>query len=215
MVNIHELMTALAIKRPLFHSEADFQHALAWEMHSRFPDARVRLEYRPAVLDRMYVDLWITTPDGTAFAIELKYKTRNLTMDHGGEIHNLLNQGAQDQGRYDYLRDVMRLEFLTKESQPTRGIAIFLTNDTSYWTPRSTDAVDSDFRIHEGRSLNGRLAWGRGASAGTMCGKEKPITLTGAYNVKWHKYSELGSKKMGIFKYALLNVQAGREMVTQ
>jgi hypothetical protein len=29
-----EAMDALASKRPIFHSEADFQHALAWELKS-------------------------------------------------------------------------------------------------------------------------------------------------------------------------------------
>lgn len=211
-MNIYELLAGLAIKRPLFHSEADFQHSLAWEIHSQFPDAKVRLEYRPAGFDRMYVDMWVTLPDGTPFAIELKYKTREFSMDHAGEPHELLNQSAQDQGRYDFLRDVFRLEFLTKARPGARGVAIMLTNDTSYWAPpRSTTAVDSAFRLHEGRALTGRLAWRRGASVGTMSGREKPITLAGTYDVKWHRYSEIASKKRGLFKYAILNIQSGRE----
>jgi len=37
---IEETMAALALVRPLFHSEADFQHAFAWQLHSAHPDAR-------------------------------------------------------------------------------------------------------------------------------------------------------------------------------
>lgn len=212
-MNIHELMAGLAIKRPLFHSEADFQHSLAWEIHSQFPDAKIRLEYRPAGFDRMYVDMWITMADGAQFAIELKYKTRAFSLEHLGEPYDLLDQSAQDQARYDFLLDVFRLEFLTKAHPSARGMAILLTNDSSYWIPASlTDAVDSAFRLHDGRSVTGKLAWARRASAGTMSGREKPIPLTGAYDVKWHKYSETPSKKRGLFRYALLNVQGGREM---
>ncbi|MDE2142791.1 MAG: hypothetical protein KGJ84_10300 [Elusimicrobia bacterium] len=80
-MNIHELMAELAIKRPLFHSEADFQHALAWEIRSRLPDAKIRLEYRPSGFDRMYVDMWVVLADGTPFAIELKYKTRAFSYE--------------------------------------------------------------------------------------------------------------------------------------
>ena len=36
-------MAALARMRPLFHSEADFQHAFAWQLRSAHPDARIRL----------------------------------------------------------------------------------------------------------------------------------------------------------------------------
>jgi hypothetical protein len=32
--------------RPVFHSEADFQHALAWTAHQSNPSLRVRLETR-------------------------------------------------------------------------------------------------------------------------------------------------------------------------
>ena len=41
-------MAALARVRPLFHSEADFQHAFAWQLHSAHPDARIRLEIASA-----------------------------------------------------------------------------------------------------------------------------------------------------------------------
>ena len=40
---MHDILTDLAEKRSIFHSEADFQHALAWEMHRREYD--IRLEY--------------------------------------------------------------------------------------------------------------------------------------------------------------------------
>ena len=44
MLDIDGLMTGLAGTRKVFHSEADFQHALAWQIHEAMPESRIRLE---------------------------------------------------------------------------------------------------------------------------------------------------------------------------
>jgi hypothetical protein len=41
---VAEILSRLAKKRPIFHSEADFQHALAWEVRGMHADADIRLE---------------------------------------------------------------------------------------------------------------------------------------------------------------------------
>lgn len=46
-VGLSDLMRRLALRRPVFHSEADFQHDFAWEAHSMDPNLRVRLETHP------------------------------------------------------------------------------------------------------------------------------------------------------------------------
>jgi hypothetical protein len=59
MINVHQIMKTLAVERPVFHSEADFQHALAWELHRQMPEWAMRLEYRPRkILGRRAVDIW-------------------------------------------------------------------------------------------------------------------------------------------------------------
>ena len=80
MLDLAAIMRTLASKLPIFNSEADFQLALGWEIQLAHPAARLRMEYRPAYLDRRaYLDLWAADSDWTA-AIELKYFTRAL--DH-------------------------------------------------------------------------------------------------------------------------------------
>ena len=37
-------MQALAQRRAIFHSEADFQHAFAWEIRRLLPESDIRLE---------------------------------------------------------------------------------------------------------------------------------------------------------------------------
>ena len=50
--SVSEVLTALAKQRPILHSEADFQHAIAWKIHKRLPRASIRLE-RPVVVWRL------------------------------------------------------------------------------------------------------------------------------------------------------------------
>jgi hypothetical protein len=46
VIDIHAAMANLAAPRPLFHSAADFQHALAWRLQQQHPRISIRLEYR-------------------------------------------------------------------------------------------------------------------------------------------------------------------------
>ena len=89
-LDIHGLMRGLAETRPVFHSEADFQFALAWRIREE-TGQDVRLEFPPFPGEGMYLDLWV--PDiGTA--VELKYVTREHTVAVDGESFSLRNHAA-------------------------------------------------------------------------------------------------------------------------
>ena len=207
MLDFDSLMGALAKKRPVFHSEADFQHALAWEMQLTNPNFGIRLEYRPPWMERKtYVDLWATEGD-TAIAVELKYKTSLINVTVGGEQFALLNQSAQDVGRYDFVKDVGRLEQIASDRRHIVGYAIILTNDHTYWNrPRKVDTVDANFRIHEGRLLSGQLGWDPRASEGTQEKRTDSIRLDGSYPLVWRDYSSVDVQQHGEFRYALVSV---------
>jgi hypothetical protein len=205
-----ELMSDLAGERPVFHSEADFQLALGWLIQQRSPSAKVRLEYRAAYLDRRgYLDLWIVDGEA-ATAIELKYFTRPFEGAVDGEQFVLLNQGAQDISRYDFVRDVERVESVVDHGLATSGFAIALTNDSSYWRtpaiPRET--ADGAFRLHEGRTLEGTLGWSPSTGAGTMRGREKAHELRRRHHIEWHDYSRRGAAPGQTFRYALVRIAA-------
>ena len=203
--NLLEVINRLSSLRPIFNMEADFQFALAWEIQKKFPDWSVRFEKKPPNLkDRIFVDLWIEGDE--TCAIELKYKTRRFDIDVKGESFNLLNQGAQDLGRYDFLKDVERLENIVSAHDNVKGYAIILTNDSSYWKSTATETIDTKFRIHDGRVLNGELAWRPEASSGTVRGREKPIKLTGTYKLNWKDYSQVSGTSYGKFRYLFLEI---------
>ena len=203
--NLLGIIDRLSSLRPIFNIEADFQHALGWEFQKKFPDWSVRFEHKPTNLkDRIFVDLWIKGDQ--TYAIELKYKTRKLDVNVKGESFNLLDQAAQDLGRYDFLKDIERLENIVSIHDNVKGYAIILTNDSAYWKSPATETIDAEFRIHEGRILNGELAWGTEVGAGTMRGREKPIKLTGTYKLSWKDYSQVSSTSYGKFRYLLLEI---------
>ena len=205
--NIQATLQRLAAERPIFHSEADFQHALAWSIQQSDPKAVIRLEV-PFRADGYseYVDLYITS--GTqSYAVELKYKTRRVGHRHAGEDFSLKQQGAQDLGRYDFLADVGRLERFVEAKRATAGCAILVTNDPSYWSPSARQGtVDEMFRLNEGRVLHGSLAWRAHASPGTMRSRERPITLTGCYVAAWKPYSAPCAVPGGEFRFLAWHV---------
>ena len=95
MIDVHAALAALAVHRPVFHSEADFQHAFAWSLHVSRPDAAVRLR-RPVLtpLKVMHVDL-LATHGRNVFACDLKYKTGALAALVSDEQYALQTHAAQ------------------------------------------------------------------------------------------------------------------------
>jgi hypothetical protein len=64
-------------------------------------------------------------------AIELKYKTRSLTAALDGEDFHLMSHAAQDLVRYDFFKDLNRIEAFARAGPERTGYAIFLTNDSA------------------------------------------------------------------------------------
>ena len=204
-------LEGLACTRRVFHSEADFQHALAWHIHEVIPDCRVRLEFKPFPCEKLYLDIWL--PDA-GVAIELKYKTRKVELRHDGEVFQLLDHSAFDCGRYDFIQDVRRLEGVVDGNTiPAKvGFAVFLTNEPHYWKyprflakPGYRNPNDCAFRIHEGRELYGELDW-RSPPAETDP-KKDPISLRGKYPLTWRDYRFLENCAGGLFRFLLVQVR--------
>lgn len=208
MIDITHVLDRLRVQRPIFHSEADFQHAFAWELQKQLPSAAIRLEFPITHVGKTYyLDIFVESIEGR-FGIELKYKTRELSVQLGCETFFLRSHSAQDIGRYDFIKDLKRLELVTSAEKNMIGHAILLTNDSAYWKrPLSrTRTIDAAFRIHEGQTLGGSVMWGVGASPGTMRNREEPIQLHGTYALNWQPYSQPSANSYGQFRYLALQV---------
>ena len=207
-LDMDPLLSALSADRPVFHSEADFQHALAWTIQSRYPDAHIRLETRPK--RGIHLDL-LAVLDGHRCAVELKYLPARLDQTINGEHFDLPNRGAHDLSRYDFCKDLWRLETMIADGYADSGWAVALTNDGAYWRPgTSRDPIDLAFRLHEGRLITGDLAWHQ-RTGGTSKGREAVLSLRGRYECRWSPFSTIAraSGRPVEFRYLAVVVPPG------
>jgi hypothetical protein len=200
--DMERILSELSRERPVFHSEADFQLALAFKMQLIYPQLAIRLE-RTEIIDnkKLRIDV-VAHKDGHTTLMELKYSTRRLRVqvhlaEDAYETYNTLDQAAHDLCRYDFLKDIQRLELLverhTLRGHNAVGYAILLTNDSAYWKePTRDEVIDYAFRLHEGRTIAGGelLQWDERAGHGTKKSREEPIILRGDYIFRWRWYSD-------------------------
>lgn len=185
-MDIKKIIHELSLKRSTFHSEKDFQLALAWQIKEH-SDLEVNLERRFNFENgsHAYVDISFSVDD-MLFPFELKHKT--------------IKHGAKDGGRYLFIRDIERLERIVELENCGLGFAIFLTNDSGYWIKGDKETIDKDFLLYEGRILEGVMKWKDKSFALDMKEYKEPILLKGKYEVHWRDYSQ-------DFKYLLIEVE--------
>lgn len=204
-MNVGRVMSELAQRRPLFHSEADFQHEFALLLREQFPKMQVRLEMPHGPSLGGATDI-VARFDGVTIGIELKYLTKRLNVDVQGEAFQLKAHGATDLRRYDVLKDVERLERFNADHRG-RSYVIALTNDPAYWRAvKSDQTIDAAFRLCENRRVTGELSWASHASPGSVRGREKSISLGAEYSISWHDYSDLG---VGSGQFRFLCIEIG------
>ena len=206
-LDIPYLLTDLAERRPIFHSEADLQHALAWHLKEFHPRLEIRLEYPLARPANTAIDILIRNGD-QEMALELKYLAKRIEQEIDGERFALKSQSAHDIRRYDVLKDVRRMEqFLTTRPSATAAVLV-LTNDSAYWTgPKSEGTYDAAFSLREGRTITGQLDWAAQTGTGTKRGRETTIFLNGNYVMKWEDYSLIDGQS-GRFRFLYILVTA-------
>ena len=153
------------------YAEATVQHKIGIELYKRLGVESVLERKVPGRNE--YMDVY-SEADGIRYGVELKYKTRR----HANTSFEYTSQGAQNNGRYDYIWDVYRLETYKSAGLIDVGYAIFLTNDPSYWTQCRQGTGVAAFDLSSGRSLAGiyHPMW---------IGRTKTIKLTGNYPLSW------------------------------
>jgi hypothetical protein len=147
--------------------------------------------------------------DGVSYAIELKYKKQELECLSGDERFALRKDGAHDLGRYDFIKDVSRLEGYVASADSTIGYAILLTNDDLYWRESLRGINSAAFFLHEGRQFASgvKLTWHERTGPGTKKGRTDAFTLRGNYTIAWKDYCSIQEGRYAAFRYVALEVR--------
>ena len=186
-------MEELKSVRGVFHSEADFQHTLAWKIREKRGDLKVRLERPIETQGRtIAIDIWLTRGKDTNFAIELKYHKAAYSGNFKGEAFDFPKNNPRDYC-YNVLADVDRLEQLIKrkEEKVKEGAMILISNQSKDWKCEDAGCNFEKFSLHNKRVIksNEKMNWKKGTSKGYK-GKSrlKPIKLNNDYKLKWRPY---------------------------
>lgn len=206
-MDINAIMEFLANKRPLFHSEADFQFALAWEIKSRYPQTEIRLEVPFGGTVNGRIDIIVSHLTGV-YPIELKYLKKHLRCAVDDEQYDLA-EGVHDLDMHDCIKDIARIEtFRGQLAGFRRGYAVWLTNDPAYWNASYNASYYSEFHAPHDSIKAGVIQYKNGAKLLSNPGYAAPIELAGHYHIAWEKFSSVGTAKNGKFKYAVIRVDA-------
>ena len=208
----------------IFQGEAQFQFDLAWRFQEIYgPETKVNLEdmrmvkknNEGKITQKSYTDI-VVEQGVYSVAIELKYKTAKY--NNKAEFIQLLNHGAVDLSRYDYLWDVHRIEQLTGQSAQdnkekdgrvevlkkcNKGLAVLLTNEEKYWkeTGVKKEVIDRQFHFSEEakKLVNKKMSWEKDGDtkelpktvltgSGKPSFRAQPIALKKAYGYQWFDY---------------------------
>lgn len=205
-MNLEATLAQLAARRPVFHSESDLQHELAWVLRET-TGADLRLEVpMPGFSGRASLDILLSHA-GMRVGIELKYPKRALNRVVNSESFRLSNSAARDIIRHDICKDIMRLERAIEQKFIEKGCLLVLTNDSSFWLPgQQQGVIDADFHVHDGRTLAGTLRWSERAGAGTTKKRDTPLVFAGSYSLEWGPYSRVEGERFGEFRSLIVEV---------
>lgn len=148
--DLMNIINSFAKRGKIFSNEAQFQFDLAWELRKQYDV--VLLEHLIPKDEKnnkkRYIDILLV--DGNeCVPIELKYKTTDKETDYEFEefITKTYNQGAIDEGSYDFLKDISRIEDIVCDEKEVSyqgnklrakmGFSIIISNDKRYYKPFS------------------------------------------------------------------------------
>jgi len=201
---LEKLIGELGQKRPVFHSERDFQYALAWKIKETFNEAELRPEMPLRKKgDSIHLDLFIKYK-GKKIGIELKYTTKKFEwVSEDSEFFSLSSHQAFYHREYDYIYDIFRLQNMIKDNVIDYGYAIFITNNEKFWSPPSkpSNTLDINFKIYEGRILEKELKWN--GETNTTKGRGDINLEHYNYKLIWKPYSAPNNND---FKYLMVEI---------
>lgn len=187
----------LETNEELLFNERDFQMHLANYLRRAGHYDDVDVEYY-VPLSELTGYIWdnelrmdvLVRKDDEYLPIELKYKTKTVRKkllrfneEVSGEIEVMKNQGAQDLGKYDFWKDVRRIEIVRKRfSAIKNGLAVFVTNDPAYLKAGRESSNHFKFSMIEG--VNGKEKHWLDKDS-TCCKTHPDFEVEKDYSIHW------------------------------
>jgi hypothetical protein len=215
----------------IFVSENDIALSFAYYLKLKYKDAKIKFEFpfevdfqpqfinEPKLKDRFsYLDLLISL-EGKNYGFEFKYLTRKLELKQIHENFELKNQGAQDVLRFNFRKDIYRLELLKNNALKSnikidKGFAILLTNDhLLYNDDKSDSGIDKEYRFHNSRPIGIRgedAKWNKKTENQSWVHQKQfniklPLRSQG-YAINWENYTNIEGVENGEFKYCVVEI---------
>ena len=201
----------------VFLNEWDFQmslslfltHIKGYKVHLEyvvplnFLVEKNKKKYPFANKENINIDI-VIEKEGLFYLIELKYKTQRATIkfERFGEINcvSLKDQSRIPMSKYDFWKDVARLEFLKESFEKVKGgLCIFLTNNETY--TKGDKGISEEFTMKKGEPHSGELKF----KEGELKEKNPAFSLLGEYQIdKWYN---IKNEKTNIdFHYCIVRV---------
>ena len=208
---LQKQLEELADNEGLYLNEAQFQFELAGKLRDYFAiqnrECHIYLEYPSTQKDntgrRQYYDI-VIQENNAYCVIELKYKTKKGKINYDGIVVELKYHAAQPLAKFDFLKDVSRIENFEKDTDKKLdcGFVIMLTNDKSYWERDSKDGLAQEFSLMDGTTIcKGCKKWRPDTKTSSVGESRKDgLKLQKDYEVVWKPYCEN-------FKYLMLEIK--------
>lgn len=219
--DVQVCLNSLSARKCIFHSEAEFQFELAWEIKNKLSDKYKKMEVRfefPAQKlrnnssllkgmgdsrSRPAIDLLVIINDRW-YPIELKYITAKLSDDE----YNLVDGNGTDKA-FNFIYDIKRIELFADAYKDNfdKGFSILLTNNQSYYNSKkiNTNTFNYDsFYLTDNRIIGGTVWYKSEAKIRhetpqkanqnvklRKIDEKKYFNLRAAYPIKWEYYSSV------------------------
>lgn len=209
-VEIENIIQKFGNTGNLFLCERQFQFDLAQEISKTFNNYAVHLEFpsEKNCCDRLLFYYIVIEEKNQYFVIELKYKTKNADIIYKNNKYSLKNQSAQDLGRFDFLKDISRIE-QWNQFNPNRtfagGVAMILTNDSSYWEKTGENCNYEAFALKDETTIvAGKKEWSSENLNYVGKARKNGLNLLHDYTVKWVNYHKDENNE---FRYLLEEIK--------
>jgi len=222
--DVKKVLTDLAIRKKIFHSEAELQFELGVEFKKNLGNVEIWFEY-PASLLKNHSELLgndknrspmidlVIIENGDFYPIEIKYAKGKLEYKDENENEYILSDNGKDKSFF-YVYDIRRLElFASKYSRFKKGYAIIISNNEDWYrsqAPKKRDKFTFDFYLinNSDNELKGEI-WYQ-----LQTDEKKHVILKDKYKTEWAEYSSLEPKsKNSEFKYLICEIKQKNTLV--